>query len=160
MTRPQRPKATGALNTLRHTLSEAQWESALQAAKSQWGSDPSKQDQRDPDQPRHRAIRRCLLRIDRGEASPGLYLVRSSDISAGGIRIIHGGPAKPQTVCAVIIESTQDQSTLAGGLIAWCTPVKGTDPPAYEIGIRFHQLIDTAPFVPQQDETDAAWQAG
>jgi len=153
------PKSTGALNTLRHSLSEPQWQAALDIAKSQKASDPPQQDQRDPDQTRHRAVRRCLLRVPRDDAAPGIYLVRSSDISAGGIRIIHGGPIKPKTVCAVIIESTEDRSTAAGGVVAWCNPVKDTDPPAYEIGISFYESIDTAPYVDSQDESDQADEA-
>jgi len=150
------PKSTGALNTLRHSLSEPQWQAALEVTKSQKVEDPPDKDQRDPEQTRHRAVRRCLLRVPRDQAPPGIYLVRSSDISAGGIRIIHGGPVKPQTVCAVIIESTEGRSTAAGGVVAWCNPVKDTDPPAYEIGIDFYESIDTAPFVQRDDESEEA----
>jgi len=156
MTRPEKPNATGALNTLRHTLSEEQWVAALQVAKSQKGDDAPGQNQRDPDQPRHPAVRRCLLRVDRGDAAPGIYIVRSSDISTGGIRILHGGPVKPDTVCAVIIESTEDRSTIAGGVVAWCNPINDTDPPAYEIGVRFHQPIDTSLYVERTDDEEEA----
>ena len=162
MTKPSKPHATGALNTLRHSLSTDEWRNALQNAKTQRNqTHPSndtaaEQDQRAPGQPRHLAVRRCLLRIDRGDAAPGIYIVRSRDISAGGIRIIHGGTLKPDTICCVIIESTTGQSTAAGGTIAWCNPVKGTDTPAYELGIRFYEPIDASPFAEQSDSAEDA----
>lgn len=162
MTKPNKPPATGALNTLRQSLSADEWAQALQTAKSQRAQPnpaaqtESTQDQRAANQPRHQAVRRCLLRIDRGDASPGIYLVRSRDISNGGIRILHGGTIKPDTLCCVIIESTTGQSTAVGGTIAWCNPVKGADTPAYELGIRFYEPIDASCFAEYNDEAEDA----
>jgi len=156
MTEPTKHNSTGALNTLRHSLSADEWHEALRTAKDQYDRATPASDQRTTDQPRHRAVRRCLLRIDRGETAPGIYLVRSRDISNGGIRIIHGGPLKPDTLCCVIIESTAGQSIAAGGTIAWCNPVKNTDPPAYELGIRFYEPIDASPFAETDEEAQAA----
>ena len=166
MTKPQKHSTTGALNTLRHSLSVDEWRDALQTVKTQHDRAASahnthdEHDQRATDQTRHPAVRRCLLRIDRGDTAPGIYIVRSRDISDGGIRIIHGGTLKPDTICCVIIESTAGQSIAAGGTVAWCNPVKGTDTPAYELGIRFYQPIDASPFAEQntlnEDAQDAA----
>ncbi len=156
MTKPTKPSATGALNTLRHSLSADEWREALQSAKDQHGQATAPSDQRATDQTRHPAVRRCLLRIDRGDAAPGIYIVRSRNISDGGIRIIHGGPIKAETVCCVIIESTAGQSLAAGGCIAWCNPVKNTDPPAYELGIRFYGLIDASPFADRDQNAEEA----
>jgi hypothetical protein len=152
MARQDPAKSSGALNTLRHCLSEQQWRDALRTAKSQKPTDTFEQDQRDPGQPRQVAVRRCLLRVAREGRAPGIYLVRSSDICVQGVRVIHGGPIKPRTLCAVIIESTADYSLVAGGEVAWCNGIKDTDPPAYEIGIRLHQPIDTAAFVDGRDD--------
>jgi PilZ domain len=156
MPTPPKKSATGALNTLRHSLSEGEWRDALHSAKTQQAQTHADNDQRAPEQTRHTAVRRCLLRVDRGDAAPGIYIVRSRDISSGGIRIIHGGTLKPDTVCCVIIESITGQSLVAGGTIAWSNPVKGTDTPAYELGIRFYQPIDAAPFAEQNDHTPDA----
>jgi PilZ domain len=157
MPKPAKPTGTGALNTLNHCLSAEQWRAALAAATSQRSRAEPQHDQRAQGQPRHHAIRRCLLRVDRGGSAPGIYLVRSRDISHGGLCVIHGGPLKPDTLCCVIIESNAGQSLAAGGSVAWCNPVKGTDPPAYELGIRFYEPIDASPFAGlDQDTHDAA----
>jgi PilZ domain-containing protein len=153
MTKPKLTSATGALNTLRHSLSDDEWRDALDAAQSQHSQPPATREQRATDQPRHAAIRRCLLRVDRGDSAPGIYIVRSRDISTNGIRILHGGPIKPETSCCVIIESNDGTSIAAAGEVAWCNPVTGTDPPAYELGIRFYEPIDANPFAQQDDDT-------
>lgn len=154
--KPVKPTRTGALNTLRHCLSADEWRAALETAKAQRGDAVPGHDQRDPEQPRYPTVKRCLLRVDRGESAPGIYLVRSCDISAGGIRVIHGGPIGEQTVCAVIIESDAGQCLVAGGVVAWCNPIKNTDPPAYELGIRFYEPIDARPFAGQDEDAEDA----
>ena len=152
MTTPKPQKNTGALNTLRQTLGADEWQQALETAKAQRASGTqgvsgvSDLDRRDTQQPRHQAVRRCLLRVDRGESAPGIYVVRSSDISSGGLRLIHGGAIPKDTVCCVIIETEQGRSLAAGGVVVWCNPIDDTDPPAYELGIRFYQPIDAGGF--------------
>jgi hypothetical protein len=153
MTKPKPISATGALNTLRHSLSNDEWHDALNAAQSQRSQTPATHDQRAADQPRHPAIQRCLLRVDRGDSAPGIYIVRSRDISTNGIRILHGGPLKPETACCVIIESNDGRSIATTCVVAWCNPVTGTDSPAYELGMRFNEPIDASPFAQQDDGT-------
>ena len=156
MTPPKPSKNTGALNTLRQTLGADEWQQALETAKAQRSSCAPDMDRRDTQQTRHQAVRRCLLRVDRGEAAPGIYVVRSSDISSGGLRLIHGGPIDPDTICCVIIESEQGQSIAAGGVVAWCNPIGDTDPPAYELGVRFYTPIDADIFAEQSDTSEDA----
>ncbi|MEZ6190829.1 MAG: PilZ domain-containing protein [Phycisphaerales bacterium] len=149
-------KNTGALNTLRQSLSVEEWQQALASAKAQRASAAPELDRRDRQQKRHQAVRRCLLRVDRGEAAPGIYVVRSSDISSGGLRLIHGGAIDPDTICCVIIETEQGQSIAAGGVVAWCNPIDDTDPPAYELGVRFYTPIDADIFADQSDPAEEA----
>lgn len=156
MTPPKPQKNTGALNTLRQTLSVEEWQQALQNAKAQRASGGPGLDRRDTQQPRHRAVRRCLLRVDRGESAPGIYVVRSSDISSGGLRLIHGGAIAPDAVCCVIIESEQGRSLAAGGVVAWCNPIDDTDPSAYELGVRFYAPIDADGFAEQPGASEEA----
>lgn len=160
---PQKPaKNTGALNTLRQSLSVEEWQKALASAKAKHtpgapaASGAPELDRRDTKQTRHQVVRRCLLRIDRGEAAPGIYVVRSSDISSGGLRLIHGGAIDPDTICCVIIETEQGQSIAAGGVVAWCKPIDDTDPPAYELGVRFYAPIDADIFAEQSDPAEEA----
>lgn len=145
MTQPK-PKSGGALNTLHHSLTQEEWRNALEAAKAQRTDGKPETERRDPRQPRYQTIRRCLLRVDRGASPPGLYVVRSLDVSSGGIKLVHGGPLRVDSVCCVIIETTTGQSLAAGGAIAWCKPIKQTTPPAYEMGIRFYEPIDASQF--------------
>ena len=157
MTPPKRKHSTGALNTLHQSLTAEDWHKALAAAKAQRVNGKPDQDRRNAKQPRHQAVCRCLLRVDRGETAPGIYVVRSSDISDGGIRLVHGGPIKPDSVCCVIIETDQGLSTAIGGVIAWCNPIDDTMPPAFELGVRFYEPIDANGFAGQdQRNIDAA----
>lgn len=153
------PATHEAENTLRHSLSVEEWTQALETARSQRGQSPEHfgEEQRSANQPRHQAVRRCLLRIDRGEdASPDIYLVRTRDISDGGARLLHGGAIEPDTICCIIIESNTGRSTAAGGAIAWCNPVKGSSTPAFELGIRFYEPIDASCFAEFQDRAEDA----
>lgn len=156
MNQPNQNPKTGALNTLRQTLTPDEWQRALENAKTQRASGAPGYDRRDPVQTRHKAVRRCLLRVDRGDAAPGIYVVRSSDISSGGLRLIHGGPIDRDTVCCVIIETEQGQSLAAGGAVSWCKPIDGTDPQAYELGIRFYAPIDADIFAEPSDSAEEA----
>ncbi len=138
MTKPIRKHSTGALNTLQQTLTAEDWHKALEAANIQRANGKPEEDRRDPKRQRHQTIRRCLLRVDRGNTAPGIYVVRSRDISDGGISLIHGGPAKPESACCVIIETKEGLNLAIGGIVAWCNPINDTMPPAFELGIRFH----------------------
>lgn len=147
-------KGTGALNTLSQTLTEEEWENALNAAKAQHTVEMPSQDRRNPSHIRHQTVRRCLLRVNRGDVTPGLYVVRTRDISDGGLRLIHGGPIKPDAICCVIIETDGGQTLAAGGNIAWCNPISDTNPPAYEMGISFCQPIDASIFSNQSASSE------
>ncbi len=144
----------GALNTLSHSLTIDQWQQALESAKRYRSELSFYEDRRDPSQTRHDTVRRCLLRVDRGDAAPGLYVVRSRDISDGGIRIVHGGQVKPQSVCCIIIETENGQSIAAGGEVSWCNPIKDDSVDAYELGIQFYVPINASCFGPVSDSNE------
>ncbi len=137
------PKPTGALNTFTHSLSEDEWRGALARVKAQRKTavEPDK-DRRSATSTRRDAVRRCLLRVDRGQNPAGIYVVRTVDISETGARVLHGGPIEPDTACCLIIETNGRGSVASGGVVAWCKPVEGLDLPAYEIGLRFNTTID------------------
>lgn len=157
MTNPKRKHSTGALNTLHHSLTAEDWQKALEVAKNRRINGKPDQDRRDAKQSRHQTVRRCLLRVDRGETAPGIYMVRSRDISDGGMSLVHGGPVKPDTVCCVIIETEEGLSTAIGGVIAWCNPIDNTMPLAFELGVHFYTPIDASVFAGQnQQDTDVA----
>lgn len=157
MTQPESNQSSGALNTLIQTLSIEEWEKALTAVKARRvAHDEHDEERRDVTQPRHEVVRRCLLRVDRGESAPGLYVVRSQDISGGGIRLIHGGALKAESICCVIIETTEGPSEAIGGEVAWCNPIDDTTPPAYEVGIRFYQPIQAECFIDSSDADEQA----
>lgn len=147
MSKQNGQRSTGALNTLRQTLSEDEWREALSVVKARRNGTARVEDRRDEDQPRHEVVRRCLLRVDRGDRAPGLYVCRTKDISGGGACLLHGGLIEPGSICCVIFETDAGPSLAVGGEIAWYDPIKGTSPTAYEVGIRFYQPIDAERFV-------------
>lgn len=84
---------------------------------------------------------RCLLRMN---AQAGTYIVRTRDISAGGLCFVHGQPLRPSTRCTIAIQSDLGPGRIVSAVVAWCKEVDLFDPDveAYEIGIKFDALID------------------
>jgi hypothetical protein len=157
MPQPTPKNPSGALNTLNQSLSVEEWQQALAVAKERAGQRRVDEDRRDLNRPRHEAVRRCLLRVDRGEsAAPGLYVVRSRDISDGGMRLVHGGRIRPGSICCVIIETESGDHLAAGGEVSWCNPIDGAAAAAYELGIRFYAPIDASRFAPRTEPNEDA----
>lgn len=89
---------------------------------------------------------RCLLRLN---SSAGTYIVRSQDISSGGLRFVHGQPLRASTRCTIALQSDNGPGRILSAVVAWCKEIEFFDPDveAYEIGIKFDTAIDVRPFV-------------
>ena len=89
---------------------------------------------------------RCLLRLS---AQSGTFIVRSRNISAGGLRFVHGQPLRPSTRCTIAIQTQQGMGRILGAVVTWCKEVEFEDPDieAYDIGVKFDESIDTGTFI-------------
>lgn len=88
---------------------------------------------------------RCLLRLS---SAAGTYIVRSRDISSGGLRFVHGQPLRASTRCTIALQSDGGPGRILSAVVAWCKEIEFYDPEveAYEVGIKFDTPIDIRGF--------------
>ena len=88
---------------------------------------------------------RCLLRLN---SAAGTYIVRSQDISSGGMSFVHGQPLRASTRCTIALQSDHGPGRILSAVVAWCKEIEFFDPEveAYEVGIKFDSAIDVRPF--------------
>lgn len=89
---------------------------------------------------------RCLVRLN---GAAGTYIVRSQDISSGGLRFVHGQPLRASTRCTIALQADSGPGRILSAVVAWCKEIEffDTDVEAYEIGVKFDSVIDVRPFV-------------
>ncbi len=85
---------------------------------------------------------RCLLRLS---GLAGTFIVRTHDISAGGLRFVHSQELRPSTRCTIAIQGEMGPGRILSAVVAWCKEIDFFDPDleAYEIGVKFDTPIDT-----------------
>ena len=122
------------LRTLDGWLSEAQWRSA--AAHLRRDSSQYKGKQRRDASGRRKAVAaRCLLRVEHRGRRMGLYLARTLDVSPRGLCVLQGVGINPWSRVTVVLELANGASRVAGGVVAWCRPVKLDSGVVYGLGI-------------------------
>lgn len=88
---------------------------------------------------------RCMLRLN---SAAGTFIVRSRDISSGGLRFVHGSPLRASTRCTIALQSDSGPGRILSAVVAWCKEIEFFDPDveAWEVGIKFDTPIDLRPF--------------
>ena len=88
---------------------------------------------------------RCLLRLS---GASGTFIVRSQDISGGGLRFVHGQPLRASTRCTIALQAENGPGRILSAVVAWCKEIEFFDPDveAYEVGIKFDSAIDVRSF--------------
>ncbi|XAM01202.1 PilZ domain-containing protein [Phycisphaeraceae bacterium D3-23] len=89
---------------------------------------------------------RCMLRLGDGA---GTFVVRTQDISAGGLRFIHGQPLRNGTRCTIVLQPDGAMGRILSAVVAWCSEIEyfDEDIEGYEIGVRFDEPVDVSLFV-------------
>lgn len=135
---------------LRVWLSDQQWMSILERIERQSrGTTPGEgpadagSERRDPSDPRRPIGARCLVRVGSQGREAGTYMVRTRNISAGGLGFVHHHDLRPGTRCTVALQADNGRGMIISGRIAWCREVLQLEleDAAYEIGVRFDQPI-------------------
>ncbi len=137
---------TQALDSTRLWVSDQQWLAILERVqRGQPEIEESVQDDCRRLHPRQAYECRCLLRLN---GAAGTFIVRSQDISSGGLRFVHGSPLRASTRCTIALQSDQGPGRILSAVVAWCKEIEFYDPEveAYEVGIKFDTAIDVRPF--------------
>lgn len=132
--------------SLRLWLSEKQW-MALLARIQRSGDDYEGPERRSARADRIPAQLRCVVRAQQPDGRSATYLVRSHNISAGGLGFVHGTPLPRGSRCTIALEKGAGHGLIASGRVAWARQIDDRVPHAFEVGIQFDRPIDPAPFV-------------
>ena len=144
-------------NDILHTslnLTEKQWETLIATLEAGKGPMvPATRDRRDLDVKRYPHVRRVALRVIHTGGQKTSHLVRSRNLSVGGMGIIHLTYLYPGTVCHVARQPRQGESVALSGKDRWGRHVSGQ---SHEIGLRFDQLIQIDEFIDPEALDDPA----
>lgn len=136
--------------SVRLWMSDQQWFGLLESIGKQSSAESfDGADRRAPGNQRYATRMRCLVRLAPASGSPSVYVVQARDLSAGGLGFVHDQAVKPQTRCAVALQSKDGAGAIAAGEIAWCKPVRGG---LYAVGVRFDYPVDALRFADEDAE--------
>lgn len=130
------------LDTTRLWVSDQQWLAILERVQR---GQPVDMEQGEADcrrmHPREAFECRCMLRLS---GLAGTFIVRTRDISAGGLCFVHGNFLRPSTRCTIALQSDHGPGRIISAVVAWCKEIEFFDPDleAYELGIKFDTPID------------------
>lgn len=133
------------VDTTRLWVSDQQWLAILERVqRGQPAIDPPRDECRRL-HPRQSYECRCLLRLS---AVAGTFIVRTRDISSGGLCFVHGQPLRASTRCTIALQPEAGPGRILSAVVAWCKEIEFFDPDveAYEVGVKFDTPIDTRPY--------------
>ncbi|MEM9418835.1 MAG: PilZ domain-containing protein [Planctomycetota bacterium] len=126
-------------------LTEKQWGQLIATLEAGKGPTvPATRDRRDLDIKRYPHVRKVALRIIHPGGQKTSHLVRSRNISAGGMSFLHLSFLYPGTACHVALQTRHGESVAMSGKVSWCRLVSGR---SHEIGFRFDHIIQIDEFV-------------
>jgi hypothetical protein len=139
---------------LRVWLSDQQWMSILERIErqaqcdGQWVNVDEGGDRRDPQDPRQPISARCIIRVGAHGEEAGTYIVRTRNISAGGLGFVHYHSLRTGTRCTIALQTDAGQGMIVAGRIAWCREVMQleVEDATYEIGVQFDRPIGLGAF--------------
>lgn len=137
-------------------LSEKEWGVLIGTLEAGKGPTvPATRDRRDLEATRFPLVKRCALRVLHPSGNVTSHLVRSRNISMGGMGFIHLSFLYPDTDCHVALQTRAGESVAMAGKVSWCRHVSGK---SHEIGFRFDQMIPVGEFIEPivKRETEAA----
>jgi len=135
-------------------LSEEQW---AQLAAILDASDPENEGgQRLHKRVSYRKLSQIAVAIQQPDKQWAKYIVRSRDLSEGGIGFVHGSFLHAGSLCRVILKDQEGQVVCIEGTVRGCDFLQGR---AHNIGVQFNEEINLSRFVqPQTDESSGSLQ--
>ncbi len=131
----------------------------LQLSNEQWAELSAKLEQpgaEDGGQRQHkrvpfRKLAQIAVAIQQPDQTWTKYIVRSRDLSSGGIGFIHGSFIHAGSRCRVILKETEGRASCIEGVVRRCELLQGR---AHNVGVEFNEPIELDRFVhPESDET-------
>lgn len=127
-------------------LSESQWRELIGRLEAGKGPTvPATQDRRDLDALRYPWVRPAAIRVVHPGGNATSHLVRTRNVSIGGLGFIHSSFLYPNTPCHLAMRTIHGESVAVPGRILWCRHVSGR---SHELGVRFGRLLEIKEFVP------------
>lgn len=150
MAKPNRDIARSSLQ-----MSDHKWNMLIATLEAGKGPEvPATRDRRDLDTVRHPHVRKMALRVVHPGGTATSHLVRSRNLSVGGVGFLHGQFLYPQTACYVVLPTRWGENVILPGKVGWCRHVTGQ---SHEIGVRFDQVIQIDEFLdPDAVSSDVA----
>jgi len=137
------PKPSGGSNPLIDTLrlNDEQWRALSEKLERE---DPNVSGQRKHRRVAHGKLSQIAVAVRQVGGDWAKYIVRSRDLSPGGIGFIHGSFVHLGSECRVILKDCHGQVVRLDGIIKRCELVEGT---AHDVGVQFNEEINVAGFV-------------
>ena len=136
-------------------FSETQWKQLIGRLESGKGPTvPATRDRRDLDNHRYPHCHQAAIRVVHPGGNATSHLVRTRNLSVGGVGLIHSSFLYPRTSCHLALRTVWGESVALPGKILWCRHVTGR---CHEIGVRFDQLIQIDEFVPEDIRANQSW---
>lgn len=136
-------------DTARVWLSDQQWMSILERIerKSREAMPPDDAESQRAE-PRYVHDTRCLLRVGSHGPDCGTFMVRTRNISSGGLGFVHSEPMSTGTRCTVALETDDGHGVIASARVAWCREILQLEVESamFEVGVQFDRPIDLEPF--------------
>lgn len=143
------PKNSGGSDQLIDTLhlSDEKWISLSRKLDQEV---PDFVDQRKHPRLSYRKLSQVAVAIKPPEGKWVKYIVRSRNLSPGGIGFIHGAYLHIGSKCLIILKDCHSQVVCIEGRIKRCELIEA---PAHDIGVQFNEQIDIDNFVRPDEGT-------
>jgi hypothetical protein len=100
----------------------------------------------------YRKLSQIAVAIQQPNGEWSKYVVRSRNLSPGGIGFIHGSFIHVGSLCRVILKDTNSKVVCLDGTIKHCGLIEST---AHDIGVQFNKEIDLQDFIKPGEERQA-----
>lgn len=141
--------------TSRLWMSEEQWSTLLARIERASIQRPhAGPDRRGDDRQRYPVNFRCILRLEGSEKrGAGTFLVRTRNISRGGLGFVHHQTLVAGTRCTVALQGEDGQGRIMAGRVVWCQEVMQleVETPLFQVGVQFDQPIDLEPLMTSEE---------
>lgn len=126
-------------------LTDAQWVEMIdRLEKDRRREGPRGRDRRQKDSTRYPFNRRIALRLNHPGGGNDGFVVRTRNLSSGGIAIVHGGFLHSGASCHVAMARLDGQGVGIAAEATWCRLIGGK---THEIGLRFTHSIAIGDFI-------------